>query len=231
MSTATWEHTDHKAGPDAGPGRSDNPPGFRDRFWSWTLSPKRSQSATSRPGFRDRFRSRIPSPKRSRFPSRNLKTQLKAQKTRPFWSRIPLPKSVSESGPECHAFLGPPPCQNPPPAGPPHIDLHSHLHRCYRQPDWELPIQTTPTDTQCLCPFLGLRLGEGFCCPSWPSTISWSRAARFLLAQPGPARNLRQRNSWPNHVISQRQQSWENRIGMTVLGRPQADTQPDSTSR
>ena len=25
MSTATWEHTDHKAGPDAGPGRSDNP--------------------------------------------------------------------------------------------------------------------------------------------------------------------------------------------------------------
>ena len=25
MSTATWKHTNHKAGPDAGPGRFDNP--------------------------------------------------------------------------------------------------------------------------------------------------------------------------------------------------------------
>ena len=53
------------------------------------------------------------------------------------------------------------------PAGPPHVDLRSHLHCRHRQADRELSIPTSPADTQFLCSFLGLRLGEGFG-PTWP---------------------------------------------------------------
>ena len=167
MSTATWKHTNHKAGPDAGPGRFDNPARIPRSIFVVDSVPR----AVSKCDIPARIPRPIPvaesEPKTVSVPEPQFKKQLEGPENETILGlgiRDRFGRGI-RAGMSCFSQTDTLPKLTP--AGPPHVDLRSHLHCRHRQADRELSIPTSPADPRFPCPFLSIRLGEGFG-PTWP---------------------------------------------------------------